>query len=351
MCKELQLRADFLPTDARIDTIYLGGGTPSLLDQQELQALLDAIGTQYVIAPDAEITLEANPDDLTAPYLKMLAQSGINRLSIGVQSFLEKDLRALNRSHSAEQAHTCIQAARAVGIPNFSVDLIFGLAGQDTQAWENNIDILLALEVPHLSCYALTVEDKTALSHQVRTGAVRLPEDEIYEQQFLQGHSRLTAAGYDHYELSNYCLPGFASRHNSSYWDQVPYLGIGPAAHSFDGQSRSWNVNNNARYIAAIAAGESALSETELLSATDRHNEYLMTGLRRKAGIHPDHLQSLTHLDWEAENKEVLERLLEQQLMEKVAERYRLTPRGWLVSDAIIRDLFISSPEDIAQEP
>lgn len=341
MCRELELRRDFLPADTEIQTIYLGGGTPSLLTESELGSLLEAVARQFSIAAAPEITLEANPDDLTGEKLNQLARAGINRLSIGVQSFEEADLRVMNRSHNAKQALASIEGARKAGIDNFSVDLIFGLPGQDLAAWEQHISRVLQLQVPHLSCYALTVEAKTALAYQVKTGAVLLPEDEAYESQFLRAHDLLEAAGYTHYELSNYCLPRRASRHNSAYWDQVPYLGIGPSAHSFDGKSRAWNIANNARYRKALLTDyASPIESQELLSARDRYNEYIMTGLRRKAGIDTQYIYANWSIEWEKEYGPLINRLLNENLLIREKTRYSLTPAGWLVSDAIIRECF-----------
>ena len=340
MCREIEMRREFLTAASCLRTLYFGGGTPSLLSAGELDRLLSTVARHFSIDADAEITLETNPDDLSPEKLNQLVAVSINRLSIGVQSFLEADLQAMNRSHNAAQARACIEGARAAGIDNFSVDLIFGLPDQGRAGWGANLDRVLALHVPHLSCYALTLENKTALAHQVRSGKVRLQEDETYEKQFLLAHERLEAAGYAHYELSNYCLPGYASRHNTAYWDQIPYLGIGPSAHSFDGTRRAWNVANNARYVQALEAGKPALAEEESLTPRDRFNEYLMTGLRRKSGIDAAHIRREWHIDFAADHAQALTQLIKEGLLTRLGDRYQLTPRGWLVSDRIIRDFF-----------
>lgn len=340
LVREVGLRADFFPQTAPLDSLYLGGGTPSVLAAAEVSALVEAVKAHFPLRPGAEVTLEANPDDLHPAYLEALRAAGITRLSVGIQSFRPEDLTALNRSHTAAQALGCLPAARAAGFRDFSLDLILGLPGLDLAAWQANLDQALALAPPHLSVYALTVEARTALAHQVARGQVRIPPDEVYEAQYLAAHDRLTAAGYRHYELSNYARPGHEARHNSSYWAGQPYLGLGPSAHSYDGRRRSWNIAHNAHYLRALAAGQLATAETETLSARDRYHEYVMTGLRQAAGLDLARLQRWVP-DWEARYGRVRDRYLAQGDLVARPGGIAASPAGWLRADAIIRDFFL----------
>lgn len=269
--------------------MYIGGGTPSLLSSNELNSLFDTILQTYTIDSAAEITLEANPDDLTLQSLHNLRQTPINRLSIGIQSFNDVDLQFMNRAHNAQQADFCIKAAQDVGFDNLSIDLIYGSPTTTNLIWEQNLDKALAYQIPHLSCYCLTVEPKTALDSFVKHQKVPPVNEEQAAQQFEQLINRTTQAGYLHYEISNFCLPNRFAQHNSSYWKGNDYLGIGPSAHSFNQTSRQWNVANNAQYIKAINQGIIP-AEIEQLSITQRFNEYLLTSLRTIWGC------SLTHI-------------------------------------------------------
>ncbi|MDX2249332.1 MAG: radical SAM family heme chaperone HemW [Bacteroidia bacterium] len=341
ICREIELRKDFFPENAPLQSIYFGGGTPSVLEANEIAAILETVGKFFPLEPGAEITLEANPDDLTPDKLHEFRGVGINRLSIGIQSFAERDLVLMNRSHSATQAITCLENAKAQGFANISADLIFGIPGQTMEEWYQHLQRLANLQIPHLSLYALTVEEKTALAFQVKKGQTSLPEDETYEKQFLAAHDYLTGSGYDHYELSNYALPGLRSRHNSAYWQQVPYLGLGPSAHSFDGKRRMWNVAHNPQYLSAIQAGQTALSETETLGLRDRYHEYIMTHLRKKEGIDCRYIREQFFSDWEEKFSLEINNLLKEEKMVKTSTGYSLTPSSWLISDQIIRDFFL----------
>lgn len=287
MLQQLQQRQ--LPTGVALPThissIYFGGGTPSLLSAAELAQLLAAVRQQFAVSADAEITLEANPDDIDAARLEQWLAMGINRLSMGVQSFHDDDLRWMNRAHRASQSLAAIHAARAAGFHNFSIDLIYGVPGMSMERWQHNVEQAMALQVPHLSCYALTVEEKTALHHFVQKGKVA-PMDDALQARHFEALMQWTAAqGYEHYEISNYALPGNRSRHNSSYWQGQPYWGIGPSAHSFDGQhTRWWNIANNSEYIRLLQAGAPAY-EVEVLSPVQRMNETIMTLLRTSEGL------------------------------------------------------------------
>ncbi|MDX2284789.1 MAG: radical SAM family heme chaperone HemW [Bacteroidia bacterium] len=334
---ELRLRSSELA--GPLSTCYFGGGTPSLLPPGDLARLLDAARSIWTFAPDTEYTLEANPDDLNPDALRALRGIGFTRLSIGIQSFSDADLRWMNRSHDARQALACIPLAREAGFASLSIDLIFGLPGQDLPAWQRNLEQALRLQPDHLSVYALTPEPQTALHWQLRKDRVRLPEDQAYAEQFLLAHRLLAEAGYEHYELSNYARPGFRSRHNAAYWTGEPYLGIGPSAHSYDGVCRRWNAAHNYRYLQALAAGRPALESEETLSPLDRYHEYVMTGLRTAQGLSLGRLQHWIP-DWEARFAPELERRQAAGVLARTAEGYAMTPEGWLMSDAVIRDFF-----------
>jgi oxygen-independent coproporphyrinogen-3 oxidase len=266
------------------DTVYFGGGTPSLLEPQEISGLMETIRRHFRMAVDAEVTLEANPDDISPEKIKLWTSLGVNRLSIGIQSFREEDLTWMNRAHDARQARECIDIARNGGILNLSIDLIYGTPGLTDAAWTDNLKTASSLFIPHLSCYALTVEPGTALDTMIRQRKRHAPASETQAEQFLMTMDRLAEAGYEHYEISNFALPGMRSRHNSAYWQGTRYLGIGPSAHSFDGCDRRWNVANNAAYIRALKEGRIPY-EAETLNETQRLNEYVMTSLRTIEGM------------------------------------------------------------------
>ncbi len=285
--KELLLRAGEL-NGQEVQTIYFGGGTPSLLTGAELLGLLEVIRAEVNLAAGAEITLEANPDDLSSDLLAVWRKAGINRLSIGVQSFHQADLDWMNRAHSAVEAKRGIEWVREAGFENFSIDLIYGTPGLSDAAWVENIEQALDFGVPHLSCYALTVEEKTALAHMVKTAQMPDTDPEQQSRQFLILMEAMRAAGYEQYEISNFALPGRRSRHNSSYWKGDAYLGVGPGAHSFDGRFRRWNVSNNALYIKALQ-GDGRFHEQEELTEENRRHEYIMTSLRTVEGLDLDY--------------------------------------------------------------
>lgn len=283
LVKELDLRPKYVGNEV-IHSIYFGGGTPSILPSTDIQNLIDAVYERYEVSPDVEITLEANPDDLSRDYLYALKDTEVNRLSIGIQSFYEDELRWMNRAHSAEEAENCLELCRKLNFDSFSLDLIFGVPKSTDEKWINNMKKAISFEPEHISCYALTVEEKTAYHKHIQQGKSMAPPDELTEKQFFMCHDFLTENGYEHYEISNYSKPGLRSIHNSSYWSGAKYLGIGPAAHSYDGENRAWNVSHMVKYIEGIDNGEIVL-ETESLSETDRYNEYVMTSIRRIEGI------------------------------------------------------------------
>jgi oxygen-independent coproporphyrinogen-3 oxidase len=337
---ELVLRADFFPADTQLGSIYFGGGTPSVLSADQVSALVADIRTRWPLRAGAELTLEANPDDLGTAYLADLRAAGINRLSIGVQSFHAPELQAMNRSHDAQQARAAVEAAQAAGFDNISIDLIYGMPGSTMAGWEANVRTALSLGVPHISAYALTVEKKTALQHQVRQGKVEVLGDEAYVLQYFRLIELLEAAGYQHYELSNFALPGWRSQHNSAYWEGDPYLGLGPSAHSYDGFRRAWNVSSNAKYVQAIQEGSPAIVSEELLSPTDRLNEYLMTGLRKADGIDLHRIQAEWGIDLLALEQAAIAEYQAEGWLSIQDGRLQLSRSGKMMSDQVIAGLF-----------
>lgn len=336
---ELEQRKTEFAAGTVFETIYLGGGTPSLLGAAEVQQLLDTVRLHYTVAPDAEITLEANPDDLTPEYLRALYAAGINRLSIGIQSFRDEDLQLMNRAHTAADAARVVEDAQAAGFSNITIDLIYGIPGLSNAAWDENISRALALNVPHISAYCLTVEPKTALAHFVSEGKINPVDDEAASAQFMHLLQRLRENGFVQYEISNFGRPGYFSRHNSSYWKGVPYIGIGPSAHSFDGTNRRWNVSNNPQYAAALRLNE-PYSETEQLTHAQRYNEYVLISLRTMWGCAATELRArfgeelLAHFENEAAPFLASGDLL---FHEGV---YTLADKGKLYADHIASELF-----------
>ena len=338
MARELALRQGYVT--GPFDTVYLGGGTPSLLTGAELAQLFEAIEENYGIAPGAEITLEANPDDLTPARLAELAASPVNRLSIGLQSFHEPHLRLMNRAHTAQESAAAVRAAQAAGFENISVDVIYGVPAPDHGIWRSDLDALLALDVPHVSAYALTIEPDTAFGRRLKKGTFAPPPDEFVARQFELLLDALDGAGYEQYEISNFCRPGRESRHNSSYWCGVPYLGIGPSAHSFDGGSRQYTVANNPQYVAAVLERGEVPATVEHLSQLDQANEYLLTTLRTSRGTDLAHLRDALGLDLPAARAAYLASLVAQGMATVQGEVLRLTDAGKLLADHITLELF-----------
>lgn len=332
--RELELQQDYLNGEA-LESIYFGGGTPSLLQPEELDFLFTKIAELHEIHPDAEITLEANPDDLQEERLAYLRASRINRLSIGIQSFSDADLQFMNRAHNAGEAGRCIDLAHRYGFENLTVDLIYGTPTMSDAQWAENVQKVLAYEVPHLSCYCLTVEPRTALDHFVKTGQAKPVDEEQAERQLLYLMEQLEEAGYEHYEISNFARPGHYAVHNSAYWLGKPYLGVGPGAHSYNGESRQWNVANNTKYRKALAEDRIPF-EREVLTPEQRYNEYVLTRLRTSWGVVPKELPE------EYRNyflKQIQTYLAAEQVkLENGA--YLLTKTGKLLADRIAMELF-----------
>ncbi|HEX6334139.1 MAG TPA: radical SAM family heme chaperone HemW, partial [Flavisolibacter sp.] len=274
-----------------VETIYFGGGTPSLLPTADIERILATIHKSYRVSAGAEITLEANPDDITRDRLQEWKDAGINRLSIGVQSFFEEELRWMNRAHNVKQARQCIEWTLTRGFSNITIDLIYGSPLLTDSMWKQNVDLALEYEIPHLSCYALTVEEKTPLHKQITQARKQPVDNERQASQFLLLMQWLRAAGYEHYEVSNFAKPGFRSRHNTSYWKGIPYLGIGPSAHSFNGMERRWNLPNNTAYIRGMMEGQPARN-AEQLSDRDRMNEFIMISMRTMEGLDMQQLEA-----------------------------------------------------------
>ncbi|GAB1858696.1 radical SAM family heme chaperone HemW [Flavobacteriaceae bacterium MHTCC 0001] len=337
LVKELELRKDELKHQ-NIETIYFGGGTPSLLTTDELQLLIDAVYKNFAVVEAPEITLEANPDDLSQKQIKDLANTQINRLSIGVQSFLERDLKLMNRAHNAKEAKSCLENATQY-FDNISIDLIYGIPDLTNTEWIKNIDTALAFNIPHISCYALTVEPKTALETFIKKGIIKNVDDALAQEQFEILLEKLEDAGFINYELSNFGKPNYFSKNNSAYWLGKPYLGIGPSAHSYDGDQRSWNVSNNIKYIKGIQQCQLP-SEIEILTKTDKFNEYIMTGLRTIWGVS---LDNVTQRFGEAYKKYLLKQaavFINEHLLYLDGDKLLATKKGKFLSDGIAANLF-----------
>ena len=337
LCKEMVLRKEEIP--GPLQTIYFGGGTPSLLDAEDLQQIFKTIDDHFEVVEAPEITLEANPDDLTEAKLKMLAASRINRLSIGVQSFFEEDLKLMNRAHNANEALRCLQLAKQY-FDNISIDLIYGMPDMGDARWHENLDQALALGIPHISSYALTVEPNTALQKFIEKGVVKPVDDAIAQRHFEILLAKMEQAGFENYEFSNFGKPGYFSQNNTAYWTGKPYLGIGPSAHSFDGNTRSWNINNNPKYIKSIAA-DSLPIERETLSTTDKYNEYVMTGLRTIWGVSLEKIEKDFGLKFRTYVLQQAQKHIEEHLLFLDDDRIVVTKKGKFLSDGLASDLFI----------
>lgn len=336
LCTELQLRNKEF--SGAVDTIYFGGGTPSLLEAEELQQIFETIQANYEVHPEAEVTLEANPDDLTPEKINMLASSPINRLSIGVQSFFEEDLKMMNRAHNQTEALRCIALAKK-HFDNLSIDLIYGIPGMSTQRWTQNLQTALELDVPHISSYALTVEPRTALRKLIDTGKIDQIDDSMAKEHYEIMVRLLKEAGYVNYEFSNFGKEGYFSRNNTAYWFGEPYIGIGPSAHSFDGFKRKWNISNNSLYIKSLEKKELPLEE-ELLSKNDRYNELVMTRLRTQWGINLREVATefgssyLRYLLREAAS------LQQRGMLERIQGSLHITQKAKFLGDGVAAELF-----------
>ncbi len=321
-----------------VETIYFGGGTPSILQIADLRFLIDEVFKNYSVIKNPEITLEANPDDLTEDRIIELSKTKINRLSIGIQSFFEDDLKLMNRAHNAEEAKKCLEIATQY-FDTISLDLIYGIPGMTNENWKKNIEMTLSFGIPHISSYALTVEPKTALHKLIQTGKIEKPNDELAQEHFSILVEMLEANDFIHYELSNFGKENYFSKNNSSYWLGKKYIGIGPSAHSYNGISRSWNVSNNSLYIKAIQENQLP-NEEETLTITDQYNEYIMTGLRTIWGVSLDKIKmdfGITYLDYLMIQ---VQKFLNDDLVFIEDNILKSTKKGKFLTDGIASDLF-----------
>lgn len=338
LIQEMILRKDEFKNEV-VDCIYFGGGTPSVLETSEINLLIDTVYKNYQISDTPEITLEANPDDLSEAKISALSASAINRLSIGVQSFFEEDLKLMNRAHNAQEAVNCITLSRK-HFQNISLDLIYGIPEMSDARWVENIDKALVLEVPHISAYALTVEPKTALENFIKKGIIPPVEDEVAQQHHAILVDKMEAAGYENYEFSNFGKPNFHSRNNTAYWEGKKYIGIGPGAHSYNGLRRAWNVSNNPKYIKSITEGQLP-QDIEELTITDQYNEYVMTRLRTQHGISLIKVKDVfgskmyTYLLQQAQSH------IDDHFLFQEGDRLYVTKKGKFLSDGIASDLFM----------
>jgi len=324
----------------QIETLYLGGGTPSVLSIDELAGLLETVHQYYTLDTLAEITLEANPDDLNNDNLSALFSLGFNRLSIGIQSFFDDDLQWMNRRHRAHDAIQSVENAHRIGFHNINIDLMYGLPSLTLSRWISNLKQAIALDVPHLSAYHLTIEPRTVFGkRQAKGESFAISEDESAVQ-FDILLDAMEKAGYEHYEISNFARHGFRSRHNTAYWQQRPYIGIGPSAHSYNGQSRQWNVSNNSEYIAALEKG-SVWFECEELTSTDQYNEYILLSLRTDDGVNLDYIRVLFGNTFSDEFLLQAEVYLQNGYIQERTGIFTLTRKGKMIADRIASDLFL----------
>jgi oxygen-independent coproporphyrinogen-3 oxidase len=352
LAKEIRMRKRELLDCARsdkdelVETIYFGGGTPSVLTTAEIQFLIDAVYENYDVVENPEITLEANPDDLAGLSLRAESRSifedyrkiGINRLSIGIQSFFEEDLKMMNRAHNSVEAKKCLEEATKY-FDNISLDLIYGIPAMSNEKWKQNIETALSFGIPHISSYALTVEPKTALNKLIQTGKIASPKDEVAEEHFQILVEILEKNGFVHYELSNFGKENYFSKNNSAYWLGKKYIGIGPSAHSYDGVSRSWNVANNSLYLKSLNEDKLA-SESEILSTTDLYNEYIMTGLRTIWGVSLDRIEKEFGDDYLDYLQKQAQKFIDDNLLVVENNILKPTPKGKFLTDGIASDLF-----------
>ncbi|MEZ4876369.1 MAG: radical SAM family heme chaperone HemW [Flavobacterium sp.] len=342
LAKEIELRKSEFQGEV-VETLYFGGGTPSILQISDLRFLIDEVFKHYEVVENPEITIEANPDDLTEQRIIDLSKTSINRLSIGIQSFFEDDLKLMNRAHNSAEAKECLALASQY-FDNISVDLIYGIPGMSNEKWLQNIETALSFNIPHISSYALTVEPKTALHTFIQKGIIPQPDDEVAQEHFQILVDKLIENNFIHYELSNFGKENYFSKNNSSYWLGKKYIGIGPSAHSYDGEKRGWNVSNNTLYIKSIQENKLPL-ETEILSKTDRYNEYIMTGLRTIWGISLDRIEKefgKSYLDYLNQQSA---KYIEDHLLFVDENVLRTTKNGKFLSDGIASDLFLLNLE------
>jgi oxygen-independent coproporphyrinogen-3 oxidase len=336
--KEIRLQSDYLNNET-VETVYFGGGTPSLLETDDISAIFEALHQHHDISPTAEITLEANPDDLTISKINAFKSTPINRFSIGIQSFHEVDLKYMNRAHNATEAIQSIKNSQDAGFENITVDLIYGTPTMNNAQWEANIQQTFDLNIPHISCYALTVEPNTALDHFIKKGKSIAVNEEQSAQQFEILVREIEKAGYAHYEISNFAKEGFFAQHNSNYWKGQLYLGLGPSAHSFNKKTRQWNVANNMKYIQGLNENELTF-EIETLSPTDQYNEYVMTGLRTIWGVELEKIKLFGNF-YEENFIRLVTPFIKEELVVRKGNQFILSKKAKFLADGIAADLFI----------
>lgn len=322
------------------NSLYIGGGTPSLLSGEQLEKLREAAYRCFQISGSVEFTVECNPDDLHTSYIRMLKSQGVNRLSIGIQSFLDRDLELMNRTHTARQAGLAIERVLEEGLENITIDLIYGIPGQSLSDWKRNLQAALRYNLPHISAYHLTFEPGTVFDHWWKKNRIRPLEEEKSEEMFRELRNTMLARNYLHYEISNFAQPGFESRHNMVYWTQENYAGIGPSAHSYDGITRSWNVNSNKKYIEYMNSGSSEVSEREELGMDDHYNEYIMTSLRTSMGFSRDQISERFGDNYVKYTLQKTQRYLVEGKMKESEGKIHLTEKGIFLADGIIEDFF-----------
>ena len=337
---ELIMQKDFLENQ-KIETIYFGGGTPSLLSAEELHFVISEINNYFEVLPSAEITLEANPDDLNPQKVRELKQTSINRFSIGIQSFFEEDLKWMNRAHNSQEAESSIKRVQDAGFENITLDLIYGFPLLNNEKWLSNISRVLDFNVPHISAYSMTVEPATALASFINKGKQQPMNESQSVEQFILLMKHLQHAGFEQYEISNFARPGMISKHNSNYWKGIPYLGIGPSAHSYNGKNRSWNISNNAKYIRSIENGDIP-AETEVLTIANKMNEYIMTSLRTIWGMDLDFITARFGSDYYKLVENNLQ-VINKDWIKKDQKLVTLTQEGKLYADRIAAELFVDA--------
>ncbi|MBK9256855.1 MAG: radical SAM family heme chaperone HemW [Saprospiraceae bacterium] len=339
ICHEIELRHNYLNSNF-IETIYFGGGTPSLLTGEEINKILENLSKFYTWNKDCEITLEANPDDIDIKKIKEFKSIGVNRLSIGIQSFHQADLEFMNRAHNSLQADSCIKICQDVGISNLSIDLIYGSPTTTDEMWTQNIIKVTEAGIPHISSYCLTVEEKTVLQHRIMKNKMQPLDEEQANRQFSILMNCLNNAGYEHYEISNFSLPGFNAIHNTNYWKSKHYLGLGPSAHSFDGISRSWNIAHNKKYFDTIITDALPL-QTEILTLENKYNEFIMTRLRTMWGVNTNEITELFGQETTIHFLNQIKKYITERLINQNQSVYTLTENGKYFADKIAMELFL----------
>lgn len=340
ICSEIE-NGNTSEVNSKLSSIYFGGGTPSLLSKRQLESILDSLAKKYTWDRTAEITLEANPEDITSQYLEDLKSVGINRLSIGIQSFDSGDLSYMNRAHNVEQSHSALRLINEAEFRSYTLDLMFGLINRKTKDWESNITTALSYKPPHMSCYNLTIEEQTAFGKWKTTGKLSESKDSLQQEQYNLAESMLISHGYDHYEISNYAQEGHHAIHNSNYWNKINYVGYGPGAHSYIDTVRSWNISNNNKYVTAIKDNINC-QESETLSQEDQYNELVMLGLRTKKGIDKNKLENQEvqiKKHWDSFSKP----LIEEGVLIDNQDSISLDSSWWYLSDDITARLFIEN--------